>query len=241
MSRHAPSAPRTCTTKHSHVLRARAAGDATNIDRSHNMRLETLLSVDDYLRKVVHLLEGAGALEETFILYTSDHGFQLGQHRLPGDKRHLCETNRSDASHPPRSNVTPWSPGSACATDEHDIRIPFFVRGPGVSAGIFIESPVLSIDVAPTLTQLGTGTVPDDMDGRSFLPLLKGATRRRHSQLARRLPCDVLRPGPRAVWLAGLPTAAREPFPRERRVQQHVHVHPLPVRAGGFHVLRVCR
>ena len=50
------------------------------------------------------------------------------------------------------------------------------MRGPGVSAGIFIESPVLSIDVAPTLTQLGTGTVPDDMDGRSFLPLLKGAT-----------------------------------------------------------------
>ena len=122
--------------------------DAAGIDLSHNMRLETLLSVDDYVGKVVDLLEGAGELANTFVLYTSDHGFQLGQHRLPGDKRHLYE---------------------------HDIRVPFFVRGPGVPLNVSIAQPVLSIDVAPTLVHLGTGAVPDDMDGRSFLPLLVAA------------------------------------------------------------------
>lgn len=74
-------------------------------------------------------------------------GFQLGQHRLPGDKRH------------------PY---------EHDIRIPFVLRGPGVLQNHTVNSIALSIDVAPTFTAIATGTVPDDMDGVSLLPLLGG-------------------------------------------------------------------
>ena len=80
-------------------------------------------------------------------------GFQLGQHRLPGDKRHLYE---------------------------HNVRIPMVMRGPGIAAGSTIDGIVLNIDVAPTIVDLVTGGdgsgVPDDMDGRSFLPLL-AATR----------------------------------------------------------------
>ncbi len=120
---------------------------AEGIDRVHNERWETLLSVDDYVGEVVSMLESAGQLENTYILYTSDHGFQLGQHRLPGDKRHLYE---------------------------HDIRIPMVMRGPGIQAGSKVDQAVLNIDVAPTLVDIMTGSVPDDMDGRSFLPLLKG-------------------------------------------------------------------
>ena len=84
------------------------------------------------------------------MFYASDHGYQLGQHRLPGDKRHLYE---------------------------HDVRVPLFVRGPGVAAGSAIDAPVMSVDIAPTLTHIATGSVPDDMDGRSLVPLLLGAAK----------------------------------------------------------------
>jgi N-acetylglucosamine-6-sulfatase len=115
------------------------------IDGQHNMRWDTLLSVDDYIGEIVRMLEDAKEMENTYFLFTSDHGFQLGQHRLPGDKRHLYE---------------------------HDIRIPFVLRGPGVTANHTVDSIVLSIDVAPTFTDIASGSVPDDMDGVSMLPLL---------------------------------------------------------------------
>jgi N-acetylglucosamine-6-sulfatase len=119
---------------------------ARGIDHVHNLRLETLLSVDEYIGKVVRLLRRHGALDTTFLLYTSDHGFQLGQHRLPGDKRHLYE---------------------------HDVRIPFFLRGPGIPASVLVDAPVLSIDVAPTLVHLAAGVPPPSMDGTSLLPLTR--------------------------------------------------------------------
>ena len=56
--------------------------------------------------------------------------WQLGQHRLPDDKRHLYE---------------------------HDIRIPFIVRGPGVPKNSTEDAIVLNIDVAPTITDITTG------------------------------------------------------------------------------------
>ena len=113
--------------------------------RGISSRWETLLSVDDYVGQVVAMLKAAGQLDNTYFLYTSDHGFQLGQHRLPGDKRHLYE---------------------------HDIRIPMVMRGPGIKAGSKLDKAVLNIDVAPTLVDIMTGSVPDDMDGRSFKSLL---------------------------------------------------------------------
>jgi len=120
---------------------------AKGIDHVHNSRWETLLSVDDYVGEIVSMLKAAGQLDNTYFLFTSDHGFQLGQHRLPGDKRHLYE---------------------------HDVRIPMVMRGPGIKAGTKLDKAVLNVDVAPTIVDIMTGSVPDDMDGRSFKPLLLG-------------------------------------------------------------------
>eukprot|EP00939_MAST-03C_sp_MAST-3C-sp1_P004073 g4073.t1 len=120
---------------------------AQQIDETHNARWETMLSVDDYVAEVVAMLSRANELENTFIFYTSDHGFQLGQHRLATDKRHLYE---------------------------HDIRIPLVVSGPGVTANRTLSSIVLNVDLAPTFVDIMGLAVPSDMDGRSFLPLLVG-------------------------------------------------------------------
>ena len=138
--------------------------DPAGIDSQHNNRWETLLSVDDYISEVVGMLTAAGQMDNTYFLYSSDHGapraslcrcpahrrprapgFQLGQHRLPGDKRH------------------PY---------QHDLRIPFVLRGPGVPKGGTVQVAVTNADVAPTIVDIATGSVPAGYDGRSILPLL---------------------------------------------------------------------
>lgn len=56
---------------------------------------------------------------------------------------------------------------------ETDIRVPFFIRGPGVAKKTVLDSPILNIDIAPTFMDIAGKTVPDSMDGLSFLPLIK--------------------------------------------------------------------
>jgi N-acetylglucosamine-6-sulfatase len=104
---------------------------------------------------LVAVLKATGQLDDTYIIYTSDNGFQLGQHRLVSDKRQLYE---------------------------HDIRVPLIVRGPNVQANSTIVQAVLNIDLAPTILDIATSSarphreglraVQSSMDGRSFLPLL---------------------------------------------------------------------
>jgi N-acetylglucosamine-6-sulfatase len=65
---------------------------------------------------IVDLLEQKGQLENTYFIYTSDNGFNMGNHRL-GDKRHLYEA---------------------------DIRVPFVVVGPGIPQNVTSDRVVLN-------------------------------------------------------------------------------------------------
>jgi N-acetylglucosamine-6-sulfatase len=111
------------------------------IDQIYENRLESLLSVDRHIRQLVKLLEEFHQWKNTWVLYTSDNGFQLGQHRLGSDKRQLYE---------------------------HDIRVPFIVTGPGVPSNTHdCDHIVMNIDIAPTIYHLVTGTsspLPANMD-----------------------------------------------------------------------------
>jgi N-acetylglucosamine-6-sulfatase len=89
-------------------------------------------------------------MEEYVRMYTSDNGFQLGQHRLGSDKRQLYA---------------------------HDIRVPFIVTGPGVPSNThdYNNHIVMNIDIAPTIYHLVTGTsspLPANMDGSSIAPFM---------------------------------------------------------------------
>jgi arylsulfatase A-like enzyme len=115
----------------------------------YRQRLRSMLPVEDLLRQVIATLEQTGELENTYIVFTSDNGFHMGQHRLlPGDKK------------------TPY---------EEDIRVPLIVRGPGVPAGSVRQELVLNNDFAPTIAELADASTPDFVDGRSFAPLLTGS------------------------------------------------------------------
>eukprot|EP00756_Hemistasia_phaeocysticola_P012800 Hpha_TRINITY_DN1522_c0_g1::TRINITY_DN1522_c0_g1_i1::g.57137::m.57137/K01137/GNS; N-acetylglucosamine-6-sulfatase len=111
-------------------------------------RWSVLRSVDDMVARLLATLKQYNALDNTFILYTADHGYHLGEFGMLYDKRMLFET---------------------------DIRVPFFVRGPGVTQGVYLPQPVGHIDIAPTILDMAGVTAPDVMDGRSWLPLAQGS------------------------------------------------------------------
>lgn len=115
------------------------------IDALYRNRLRALLAVDEMVGRIVSVLQKTGRLENKFFFFTSDNGFHLGQHRLPGGKG------------------GPY---------EHSIRIPLVVRGPGVPANRTVDAFVLHTDLAPTMAELGGSLTPDFVDGRSLVPWL---------------------------------------------------------------------
>jgi arylsulfatase A-like enzyme len=117
------------------------------IDARYQRRLRSLLAVDAMVAALVETLRDTGALENTYVVFTSDNGYHLGEHRLALGKS------------------TPY---------DESIRVPLIVRGPGVSAGAVVDELALNIDLAPTFAALAGATPPDFVDGRSLTPLLRG-------------------------------------------------------------------
>ena len=110
-------------------------------------RLRTLLSVDDFIGELFVYLENNNLLDNTYIFYTSDHGYHLGSWSLWSEKSQPYET---------------------------DIHIPFFIRGPGLATNITNPAIVSNIDIGATILELAGLVNPNNRttDGRSLVPLL---------------------------------------------------------------------
>ncbi len=115
------------------------------MEELHRKRLQSMLAVDDMIGDLVKALHDSGELDNTYIVFTSDNGFHMGQHRLGAGK---------------------WTPY------EEDIRVPLIVRGPGVPEGETLHHMVLNNDLAPTFADLAGAETPSFVDGRSLKPLL---------------------------------------------------------------------
>jgi arylsulfatase A-like enzyme len=109
--------------------------------------LACIASVDDNVGRLLDYLDRKGLAQNTIVIYTSDQGFFLGDHNW-FDKRFMYEES---------------------------LRMPFLVRWPAqIKPGTVSKGMVLNVDFAPTLIAAARLNVPDDVQGRSFLPLLRG-------------------------------------------------------------------
>jgi N-acetylglucosamine-6-sulfatase len=120
-------------------------GDIDRMDDFYRNRLRTMLAVDEMLERVDAALLETGRFESTYLVFVSDHGFHLGQHRFRQGKS------------------TPYEPA---------IRIPFMMRGPRVPVGRQLEHLVTAVDLPATLAELAGIVTPGHVDGRSLVPLL---------------------------------------------------------------------
>jgi arylsulfatase A-like enzyme len=120
--------------------------DIGEITKRFRLRLESLQAIDEMVERLINTLQEMGQLENTYVIYASDNGFHLGKHRLKSGK---------DTAY------------------EEDIRVPLFVRGPGVPKGERVDAMVLNIDWAPTFAAMAEVKAPEFVDGRSMLPLLE--------------------------------------------------------------------
>lgn len=120
--------------------------DLEKLDRLYRRRIQSLQSVDDLLERVVESLKETGQLQNTFVVFTSDNGFHLGQHRMVRGKQ---------------------------TAYEEDIHVPLVIRGPGAPARHFVPHLTLETDLAPTFAEWASMTSPSFVDGRSIALLLK--------------------------------------------------------------------
>lgn len=120
------------------------------VDEIYHRRLETLLTVDDMVSDIVEQLETQGLLDDTYIIFTSDNGFHLGNWAMPYDKRLPYET---------------------------DTKVPLIIRGPNIPSKKVINFPVLLIDLAPTILKWANVSFnTSDFDGTAFSELIEAET-----------------------------------------------------------------
>jgi N-acetylglucosamine-6-sulfatase len=119
---------------------------AAAIQEGYQQQLESLLAVDDAVESIVATLRSTGELDDTLIVFTSDNGFFHGEHRVPSGK------------------LLPYEPS---------IRVPLYMRGPGVPVGETRRQLVTNADLAPTILEAAEALPGRVQDGRSLFQLLR--------------------------------------------------------------------
>ena len=125
------------------VIRRFGGGLITKIQARYQRRLASLLAVDEAIERIINELSARGALENTYVLFTSDNGFMQGQHRLHQGK------------------FAPYEPS---------VSVPLMLRGPGIPPGGLPRAVAWNGDITSTITKIADANPGLPQDGRSLLP-----------------------------------------------------------------------
>lgn len=110
-------------------------------------RAESLHVLDRQVERTVTRLKELGVLDETMVVFVSDNGLLMGEHRSL------------------QAKGLPYTPS---------LQVPTLLRGPGIPAGEQRRAPLLTIDLAPTFLALAGVSADPEMDGVSLLSVARG-------------------------------------------------------------------
>jgi arylsulfatase A-like enzyme len=122
---------------------------AASVTREHRGRIRSLQAVDEQVGALVRALRRTGELSRTYLFFTSDNGYLMGEHRL-------------------RNKNKPYEP---------NLRVPLLARGPALPAGVVRRATFGSVDLAPTFLDIADARARVTVDGRSMLPTLRSGGR----------------------------------------------------------------
>lgn len=104
--------------------------------------------IDEGIGRIIAALEETGALENTLIIFTSDHGDALGDHGLVFKGHYL----------------------------ESMTKVPLLVRGPGITPGSRSDALISTVDLVAAFFDVCSVDPPDTLQGVSSLPVFRGQT-----------------------------------------------------------------
>jgi choline-sulfatase len=104
--------------------------------------------IDDAVGRIMDALEERGQLDNTYIIYSADHGEMLGDHGL-------------------------WTKS---VPYEASVRVPLIVAGPGIEGGRVSDALVELIDLNPTICELAGLPTQENIDAESICPVVRGET-----------------------------------------------------------------
>jgi hypothetical protein len=123
-----------------------SAFEAAREDMGFRNRSASAADLDDLLGTVLAALDAAGVADNTYVIFSSDNGYHLGERKMVFGKGQPYDT---------------------------DVRLPFYVRGPGVPAGATRLHPTTHVDVTATIVELaGAAPAGPPLDGLSVAAAL---------------------------------------------------------------------
>lgn len=124
------------------------------LDDYYRGRYGALKAADDGIGRIIAALKKSGKLNNTLIIFTSDNGWMMGEHRIVGDK------------------FVPY---------EESIKVPLILRGPGIPKNKTVDALVANTDLTATVLD-ATNITPSPgrlQDGTSLIPVAKTGSSQR--------------------------------------------------------------
>jgi N-acetylglucosamine-6-sulfatase len=135
------------------LLTAQQISDLTEHYRG---RMGSLLAVNDLVGGVIKRLKQTHQYRNTVVIFTSDNGWILGEHRLNDP---ITETGMASGA-----KYVPYDGSS---------RVPLYMAGPGVPRGRKISGPVVNADLPATILGFAHAKATRPLDGMNLVPVLK--------------------------------------------------------------------